>query len=124
VANASTGFLGAKGSGAGEFKLRYHGAMQRDQVIATLRAHEAELRARGVRHAALFGSVARGEASPASDLDILIELHPEAPVGVWEYVGITQFLGDLFPVRVDVANRARLKAHVRPAAERDAVYAF
>ena len=98
--------------------------MEREHVIATLKAHEAELSARGVRHAALFGSVARGEGSAASDLDILIELLPDAPVGMWEYVGITQFLGDLFPERVDVANRARLKAHVRPAAERDAVYAF
>ena len=98
--------------------------MQRDQVIATLKAHEAALRARGARHAALFGSVARGEASPASDIDILIELQPEAPVGVWEYVAITRFLGDLFPLRVDVANRACLKPHVRPVAERDVVYAF
>jgi len=67
--------------------------------------------------------VARGEASAASDIDILIELQPEAPVGVWEYVAITQFLGDLFPLPVDVANLARLKPHVRPAAERGAVYA-
>ena len=67
----------------------------REQVIATLRAHERELRRRGVLHAALFGSVARNEAKPASDIDILIELEPDAPVGVFEYVGITQYLADL-----------------------------
>jgi len=50
--------------------------MDRQQVIATLRAHEEELRRRGVRHAALFGSVARGEAISTSDIDILIELQP------------------------------------------------
>ena len=98
--------------------------MNREQVIATLRAHERELRHRGVLHAALFGSVARNEAKPASDIDILIELEPDAPVGVFEYVGITQYLADLFPNRVDVANRSSLKALVRPGAERDAVYAF
>jgi uncharacterized protein len=98
--------------------------MNREQAIATLRAHERELRHRGVMHAALFGSVARNEAKPASDIDILIELEPDAPVGVFEYVGITQYLADLFPNRVDVANRSRLKALVRPGAERDAVYAF
>ena len=98
--------------------------MNRDQVIATLCAHERELRDRGVLHAALFGSVARNEAKPESDIDILIELEPDAPVGVFEYVGITQYLADLFPNRVDVANRSNLKALVRPSAERDAVYAF
>ena len=38
-----------------------------EQVIATLRDHAAELRQAGIRHVGLFGSLARGEASPASD---------------------------------------------------------
>ncbi len=98
--------------------------MDRDDILATVRAHEPELRHRGVRHAALFGSVARGEATPSSDIDILIELEPAAPIDLFEYVAITQFLGDLFPNRVDVANRDRLQPLVRPRAERDAIYAF
>lgn len=55
-----------------------------DAVIATPRANEAALRLRGVAHAALFGSVARGEAGPDSDIDIMVEIDPAAPVGVWE----------------------------------------
>ena len=98
--------------------------MNREEVIATLRDHELELRHRGVLHAALFGSLARNEAQPASDIDILIEVAPDAPIGVFEYVGITQYLADLFPNRVDVTNRDRLKPLVRPSAERDAIYAF
>jgi uncharacterized protein len=98
--------------------------MNREEVIATLRAHEGELQRRGVLHAALFGSVARNEAKPTSDIDILIEVAPDAAVGVFEYVGIIHYLADLFPNRVDVANRSSLKALVRPGAERDAVYAF
>ena len=98
--------------------------MNREHVIARLRAHEPELRHRGVLHAALFGSLARNEAQPASDIDILIEVAPDAPIGVFEYVGITQYLADLFPNRVDVTNRDRLKPLVRPSAERDAMYAF
>ncbi len=98
--------------------------MNRQHIIATLRTHERELRHRGVLHAALFGSVARDEAKPDSDIDILVEIAPDAPVGVFEYVGITQYLADLFPNRVDVANRKSLKAIVRPSAERDAIYAF
>jgi predicted nucleotidyltransferase len=98
--------------------------MDRESAVATLRAHEAELRRRGVAHAALFGSVARGEATGGSDIDILVELAPDAGVDLLGYVGITHYLADLFPVKVDVANRSTLKPHVRPGAERDAVYAF
>jgi predicted nucleotidyltransferase len=46
-------------------------------IIATLRRHEAELHRQGVTHAALFGSTARGDASPHSDIDILIDLDPQ-----------------------------------------------
>ena len=98
--------------------------MNKEQVIATLRAHERELRHRGVLHAALFGSVARGEEKPGSDIDILVELAPEAPVGLFEYVGIEQYLADVLASPVDMANRSSLKAFVRPSAERDAIYAF
>lgn len=98
--------------------------MKREQVIATLRRHEQELRRRGVLHVGLFGSVARDEATPTSDIDILVELAPEAAIDLFEYVGITQYLSDLFPNRVDVANLQRLKPLVRPSVERDAVYAF
>lgn len=95
-----------------------------EEAIGILRAHEPELRRRGVAHAAIFGSVARQEAGTGSDIDIMIEIAPAAQIDLFEYVGITQFISGLFPVRVDVANRCRLKQLVRPAAERDAVFAF
>lgn len=98
--------------------------MTPDAVIATLRANEAALRLRGVAHAALFGSVARGEAGPDSDIDIMVEIDPAAHVDLWDYVGITHFIGDLFPVKVDVSERQTLKEFVRPNAERDAIHAF
>jgi predicted nucleotidyltransferase len=99
-------------------------AMQRDDILARLREKQADLRARGVTHAALFGSIARGEGGPESDIDILVEIDPNAPVGLFEYVAITQYISDLFLNRVDVSNRRQLKPFVRPQAERDAIYAF
>lgn len=98
--------------------------MNSQDIIATLRQNEAALRARGVSHAALFGSLARGDNRPDSDIDIMIEIDPRANIGLFEYVGITQYLEDLFPARVEVANRNYLKPLVRPTAERDAIYAF
>ena len=98
--------------------------MKREEIISVLQAQEAQLRQRGVRHVALFGSSARGGARPSSDIDILIELEPAAPIGMFEYTDIVQYLSDLFPARVDVANRDKLKPLVKPSAEHDAIYAF
>ena len=98
--------------------------MDRQQVIATLRAHEEELRRRGVRHAALFGSVARGEAISTSDIDFLIELEPEAPIDMFGYAGLKRYIADLFAGPVDVVNRDALKPSLRRPAIADAVYAF
>jgi hypothetical protein len=98
--------------------------MNRADALAILQQHRDELRRRGVARAALFGSTVRDEAGPNSDVDVLLDIDPTANLGVFEYVAITRYLGEIFPVPVDVANRATLKPHVRPSAERDAVYAF
>lgn len=75
-------------------------------------------------HAALFGSIARGEEGPNSDIDIMVEIDPEAKVGLFGYSGIILYIQDLFEHAVDVCQREALRAHVRPGAERDAIYAF
>jgi len=98
--------------------------MNRNDAIAVLQRHADELRARGVRHAALFGSLARGEAGPESDIDILIELDPDASFDVFGYVGLKTFIEELFPGRVDVVNRAALKPYLRQPVAADALYAF
>jgi predicted nucleotidyltransferase len=98
--------------------------MDSRDAIAILVAHRDALHARGVRHAALFGSVARGEARPDSDLDILIDLDPDAKIGVFKYAGIRRYIAELFAGPVDVVERKSLKPHVRPSAEQDAIYAF
>ena len=82
------------------------------------------MRARGVAHAALFGSRARGNNRSDSDIDIMIEIAPEAAVGVWEYAGLKEYIASLFEGRVDVVSREGLKPYVRPTITVDAIYAF
>ena len=98
--------------------------MNREEIIARLRENEAALRARGVAHAALFGSRARGDHRPESDTDIMIEFDPTARVTVFDYARLKRDLAALFDGRVDVVNRDGLKPYLKPAAAADAVYAF
>ena len=94
-----------------------------DHVLDVLRAHEPELRRRGVLHAGVFGSIARGEDRPDSDVDILVEIDPEARPGL-AYFGIGPLLEDALDRRVDIADRSTLKPRMRPHIERDVVHAF
>lgn len=75
-------------------------------------------------HAGLFGSVARGDGVPGSDIDILVDLDPAAKLGVFEYVGVKEYIAGLFDGPVDVVSRDGLKPHLRPAVLADAIYAF
>jgi predicted nucleotidyltransferase len=98
--------------------------MNRQDAIAILRQHADALRARGVRHAALFGSVARGDSRSDSDIDILVEFDPSARVTIFDYVGLKTYIASLFEGPVDVIDREALKPHLRRPTVQDAVYAF
>lgn len=98
--------------------------MRRDQIIARLRAAEPELRARGIRHAALFGSIARDEGRPDSDIDILVEFEPGSEGSIYDYMRLKEYVSGLFEAPVDVIDRDALKPHLRAPAARDTVYAF
>ncbi len=98
--------------------------MNRQDAIEILQRHEGALRARGIRHAALFGSVARGEANRTSDVDVLIELDPAMKLDMFVYAGLKRFVAELFEGPVDVVNKEALKTHLRRSVAADAIYAF
>ena len=98
--------------------------MNAEDALSILRRHEVDLRARGVRRAALFGSTARGDNRAGSDIDIMVEIDPEAHLTIFDYAGLKEYIAGLFDERVDVVNQDALKSCVRPAATADAVYAF
>ena len=98
--------------------------MNSPDAIAILRQSEPALRERGVLHAALFGSVSEGENHSGSDVDIMVEIDPDARITVFDYVELKEYIANLFDEPVDVVNRDGLKSYVAPAATADAVYAF
>ncbi|HEX9170468.1 MAG TPA: nucleotidyltransferase domain-containing protein [Roseiarcus sp.] len=98
--------------------------MTTQEILDRLRKNERALRARGVTHAALFGSRARGDQRTDSDTDIMIDIDPGADMSVYEYVGLKRFIASLIDGPVDVIDREGLKPYFSPPAEGDAVYAF
>jgi predicted nucleotidyltransferase len=98
--------------------------MKRDEIIERLKEREADWRAHGVTHAALFGSVARNEQNAGSDIDILVDLDPAIIVTMFDYAGLKDYVASLFQGSVDVIDREALKRRVQPHATADAIYAF
>jgi hypothetical protein len=93
-------------------------------TLEALRAHESELRQMGVSHAAVFGSVARGEARPDSDVDVLVDIDESRPIGVFAYARMALRIGDILHGTADVVERAALKPLLRESILHDAIRAF
>lgn len=95
--------------------------MQRETVLQMLHDHMAELRERGVASLAVFGSVARNEAGPASDVDILVEF--SKPVGLFEFVRLQMYLEALLGCRVDLVTPEAVRPQMRDQIAREAIHA-
>ena len=98
--------------------------MDRDSALAVLRRAETYLRARGVAHAGLFGSVARRDTIPGSDIDVLVELDAGRHLSLFDYAGIKLAIEDLFEGDVDVVESKGLKPRLRDPIAADLIYAF
>ena len=95
-----------------------------ERVIATLRAHEAELRQAGIRHLSLFGSVARGDARADSDVDLLVDLDPEARIGLFALGALERRLAELVGRPVELLPEPVEKPRLKAKIERDRRLAF
>jgi predicted nucleotidyltransferase len=96
---------------------------ERERVVELLRGRAAELRAQGIRGLALFGSVARGEARPGSDVDLLVDLDRGAELG-FGVVSLQQELDRLVGRPVGLAFASRISPDFRARIERDLVRVF
>jgi uncharacterized protein len=98
--------------------------MDKDSVIRILRAHEPELRAAGIVHLRLFGSTARNESSPSSDVDLMAEFDRSTRHTLVTMVHLENRLADLVGGKVDLSPSDSMKESVRSRAERESILAF
>ena len=98
--------------------------MTRDEVITKLRAHEAELRAAGIVSLAVFGSVARGDETPQSDVDLLANFDQTRNFTLLALGALECDLADILGVRVDLSSPEWLTEPIKNHVLREAVNAF
>ena len=95
--------------------------MNREKILRTLREHKIDLQKKyPLKSIALFGSYARGEENPESDIDVMVEF--SEPVG-FEFIDLLEELEKKFQEKkVDLISREGIKPHYRPYIEEDAIY--
>jgi predicted nucleotidyltransferase len=98
--------------------------MNKDEVIDKLRAHEPELKAAGIVRLAVFGSVARGDNSPESDVDLLADFDKTKHYTLLTMGRLENRLADLLGTRVDLSSPEWLKESVKNQVLEEAVLAF
>ena len=94
--------------------------MRRDEVLKVLAEHREELEELGVKRLAIFGSVARDEARPESDVDLLVEFD-DRPIGLFEFVDLQHHLEELLGCKVDLGTFRSLKQRPRERVLEEAV---
>jgi uncharacterized protein len=97
--------------------------MRRDEAIAKLKEHEAELRQLGVEHLYLFGSTARDEARMDSDVDLFFD-HPEGSLGLYELMDVKDAAARVLGCRADIMTRRSLHRVLRKGIEASALQVF
>lgn len=95
--------------------------MTREDVQRRLSEQRAELARLGVRTLAIFGSVARGESAPDSDVDLLVEF--DRPIGLFHFFRVHRRLEQILGCRVDLVMRDAVKPQLRDRIFREAVRA-
>lgn len=98
--------------------------MSRDMLLRSLLELEPMLKARGVSHMALFGSRARQDNRPDSDVDVAIDVEPGAKFSLIDLAGVALAIEDEISLEASVLMRRSLDGSFRRSFERDAIEIF
>jgi uncharacterized protein len=98
--------------------------MDKEQIKAALRAHEAELRQAGINQLHLFGSRVTGTAGPDSDVDLAATFDRAKVRGILAEVGLKNRLSDILGVEADLSNAQHLKEAIQTRFYREAELVF
>ncbi len=94
--------------------------MKRDEVVQRLKAQRSQFIRFNVKSLALFGSVARDEARPDSDVDILVDFN--GPATFDQYMTLKDFLQSLLGHPVDLLTRKSIRPELAPYVEQDTLH--
>jgi predicted nucleotidyltransferase len=97
--------------------------MEREEAIAKLKAHEAELKQIGVQHLYLFGSTARGEARKDSDVDLFFD-YTKGEFGLFQLMEVKEVAAKILGRKADVMTRDSLHKTLRAGIEAAALQVF
>jgi len=98
--------------------------MEREKTINTLRLHAVDLKSRAVNDLSLFGSTARGDATSDSDIDLLIDIAPDAAFSLVDLANLKQHLDALLDGDVDLTIRSDIKPFLRDSILEDEIRVF
>ncbi|MDB9314315.1 nucleotidyltransferase family protein [Spirulina sp. CS-785/01] len=96
--------------------------MRRNDVLKIIVSHQEELKTLGVKSLYLFGSVARDEAKPDSDVDVLVDL--ERPAGFFKFSQLERYLEQCLGCSVDLGTQNALREHCRETVTQDLIRVF
>jgi predicted nucleotidyltransferase len=97
--------------------------MKKEEVLRILAANREKLKGFSVKSLSLFGSVARDEATDASDVDLLVEFEEGAKIGLFAFFGVRQFLEDILGCKVDLVMTDALRKEFKDQVLKEAIHA-
>jgi predicted nucleotidyltransferase len=98
--------------------------MEKERIIEILQTNKTLLERFHVRSLSVFGSIVRGEAGSDSDVDILVEFEPGAPVGLFAFARLQRRLEELLGRSVDLATPDALHRALKRSILEESVHAF